>query len=368
MTSTLPPDPYKALGVQTDAELPEIRSAYRKLVLKCHPDRIQDASLKALKAQEFQEVQQAYGLLSDESRRLQYDERIKTYALRKQREIGNLAPSSNPFEYGVKNSEPRATKHTYEDVAYKPVRHRKKSASYESSDQDRKLRTRNEDGARDIRKNEVDERARARRGKEVKRAAYGEKVRIRNSQAARREAALVAEEFHQGRRVETFVKPLSPPPTKKIRLPPLPRASTFASGYQSDPQQRQRGSILKKAVTYSSESESDLPHYLHHRKTGSEPIRYTINNSRSESDGNYSRNSPPSPSYEPTRRNSASATEIPKLQRANSSGYTDYTTKKMHHSMGSDYGGSEDEGAYRSRRTNRSRPSSRQPYQKSAPQ
>ncbi|KAL2074179.1 hypothetical protein VTL71DRAFT_7957 [Oculimacula yallundae] len=107
MTSTLPPDPYKLLGVTKDAKLPEIRSAHRKLVLKCHPDKVQDAALKAIKQDEFQKVQQAYELLSDESKRLQYDEQVKLFELRKEMGRGNPTPRSNPFEFEVKNAEPR---------------------------------------------------------------------------------------------------------------------------------------------------------------------------------------------------------------------------------------------------------------------
>ena len=47
--SSFPPDPYKVLGVSKDAQTPEIRSAHRKLVLKCHPDKVQDPTLKAKK-------------------------------------------------------------------------------------------------------------------------------------------------------------------------------------------------------------------------------------------------------------------------------------------------------------------------------
>lgn len=197
----LPPDPYILLGVAKDAKLPEIRSAHRKLVLKCHPDKVQDAALKAIKQDEFQKVQQAYELLSDDNRRLQYDEQVKLHALRKEMGRGNPTPRSNPFEYEVKNAEPRATTYTtytqppprpmprettkvypqqqrpssYEDVAYEPVRHPKKSASYESADRDRKPRARDEDRTRDARRQEEDERVRAKFEKESKRTAYGEK-------------------------------------------------------------------------------------------------------------------------------------------------------------------------------------------------
>src|SRR3978361_2192037 len=107
MALNLPPDPYLALGVSKDAKLAQIRSAHRKLVLKCHPDKVQDAALKAEKQDEFQKVQQAYELLSDDSRRLQYDEQVKLYELRK--EMGRNGPTarSNPFEYEIRTAEPR---------------------------------------------------------------------------------------------------------------------------------------------------------------------------------------------------------------------------------------------------------------------
>lgn len=82
--SPLPPDPYKTLGVAKDAQIPEIRSAHRKLVLKCHPDKVQDPKLKAEKADEFQRVQQAYELLTDDAERRKYDDKVKVEELRKQ--------------------------------------------------------------------------------------------------------------------------------------------------------------------------------------------------------------------------------------------------------------------------------------------
>ncbi|CAG8973022.1 hypothetical protein HYALB_00007249 [Hymenoscyphus albidus] len=112
MSSPLPPNPYEALGVKKEATLPEIRSAHRKLVLKCHPDKVQDAALKAVKQDEFQKVQQAYELLSDENRRVQYDEQVKLFELRKEMGRGVPTPRSNPFEYAngveIRTAEPRA--------------------------------------------------------------------------------------------------------------------------------------------------------------------------------------------------------------------------------------------------------------------
>ncbi|KAK1978872.1 hypothetical protein LZ30DRAFT_598152 [Colletotrichum cereale] len=108
--SSLPPDPYKILGVSKDAQLPEIRSAHRKLVLKCHPDKVQDPTLKAQKQDEFQKVQQAYELLSNEHDRAKYDDNVKLAELRKEMAKGMAANTSAPRAprtYEVRTAEPR---------------------------------------------------------------------------------------------------------------------------------------------------------------------------------------------------------------------------------------------------------------------
>jgi len=84
MASPLPPDPYQALGVPKNAPIATIRSAHRKLVLQCHPDKVQDESLRAQKQDEFQKVQQAYEILSDDQRRQRYDEQVKLAELRRE--------------------------------------------------------------------------------------------------------------------------------------------------------------------------------------------------------------------------------------------------------------------------------------------
>lgn len=79
----LPPDPYKALGVPKTAQIPDIRTAYRKLVLTCHPDKVHDPTQKTEKLQEFQKIQHAYELLSDDKERAKYDQQVKLMELRK---------------------------------------------------------------------------------------------------------------------------------------------------------------------------------------------------------------------------------------------------------------------------------------------
>ncbi|KAI9833009.1 MAG: hypothetical protein M1819_003841 [Sarea resinae] len=84
MDEPLPPDPYVVLGVDKHASLPSIRSAYRKLVLTCHPDKVQDPTLKAKKVDEFQRVQQAYEILSDDQKLQQYKDQVRLAELRRE--------------------------------------------------------------------------------------------------------------------------------------------------------------------------------------------------------------------------------------------------------------------------------------------
>lgn len=80
MAIPLPPDPYKALGIEPTAPEGDIRKVYLKLVLKCHPDKIQDPTLRAQKTDEFHRIQEAWDLLSDKAKREDYDEKVKMNA------------------------------------------------------------------------------------------------------------------------------------------------------------------------------------------------------------------------------------------------------------------------------------------------
>jgi len=68
-------DYYEILGVARDASPDDIKSAYRKLALKWHPDRHQgDAQDKAAEAEEkFKRISEAHEVLSDTDKRKQYD-------------------------------------------------------------------------------------------------------------------------------------------------------------------------------------------------------------------------------------------------------------------------------------------------------
>lgn len=77
-------DPYEALGVTKDATVAEIKSSHRKLVLKCHPDKIKDESRRSEALDQFQKVQQAYECLSDEATRTKYDNKVKLAELKRE--------------------------------------------------------------------------------------------------------------------------------------------------------------------------------------------------------------------------------------------------------------------------------------------
>ena len=63
-------DYYKILGVSRDASAEDIKKAYRRLAMKFHPDRNpDDPSAKS----KFEEVGEAYAVLSDSQKRAAYD-------------------------------------------------------------------------------------------------------------------------------------------------------------------------------------------------------------------------------------------------------------------------------------------------------
>ncbi|KAK6143878.1 hypothetical protein DH2020_024226 [Rehmannia glutinosa] len=65
---------YSVLGIRKDASFSDIRTAYRKLALKWHPDRwAKNPSAAGEAKRRFQKIQEAYAVLSDKGKRSMYD-------------------------------------------------------------------------------------------------------------------------------------------------------------------------------------------------------------------------------------------------------------------------------------------------------
>jgi len=70
-------DYYKILGVDRKASADDIRSAYRKLAMKYHPDK-NPGDKKA--EDKFKDINEAYQVLSDEQKRARYDQLGSAYS------------------------------------------------------------------------------------------------------------------------------------------------------------------------------------------------------------------------------------------------------------------------------------------------
>ncbi|KAJ8752520.1 hypothetical protein K2173_004808 [Erythroxylum novogranatense] len=65
---------YSVLGIRKDASFSDIRTAYRKLAMKWHPDKwAKNPSVAGDAKRRFQQIQEAYSVLSDQSKRTLYD-------------------------------------------------------------------------------------------------------------------------------------------------------------------------------------------------------------------------------------------------------------------------------------------------------
>jgi len=64
------PDYYATLNVSPTAKLSEIKKSFRKLAMQYHPDKNKDEGAQ----EKFQELSEAYSILSDSEKRKEYDE------------------------------------------------------------------------------------------------------------------------------------------------------------------------------------------------------------------------------------------------------------------------------------------------------
>ena len=117
--------------MESSADASVIKTAYRKLVLKCHPDKFPDPTLKAQKQEEFQRVQQAYEIIGDEDRRRDYDLEVKAKKLKEELAKRGAPASTSTSAHGryvnvnIRTAEPppgwSPSKHsTSKSSPYKP--------------------------------------------------------------------------------------------------------------------------------------------------------------------------------------------------------------------------------------------------------
>ena len=93
-------DYYKILGVSQSASNDELKKAFRSLAKKYHPDRNKDdESAKA----KFQDVNEAYGILSNEKSRKEYDENLKNQRQREKEEDRQKIINETMQEYSNKS-------------------------------------------------------------------------------------------------------------------------------------------------------------------------------------------------------------------------------------------------------------------------
>ncbi|KAI8501548.1 DnaJ sub C member 7 [Branchiostoma belcheri] len=111
--SSMQTDFYKILGVERFATTDEIKRAYRKLALKCHPDKHAGASEdeKIAMEKKFKAIGEAHQTLSDPVEKAQYDRELRQIYLGDKDNTLHLPMLTRA---GIRVTSPRA--HTFHDI------------------------------------------------------------------------------------------------------------------------------------------------------------------------------------------------------------------------------------------------------------
>lgn len=64
---------YEIMGVEKSASPEEIKKAFKKQALRCHPDKATDEADREVRNEKFKELNEAYSVLSDDNKKRQYD-------------------------------------------------------------------------------------------------------------------------------------------------------------------------------------------------------------------------------------------------------------------------------------------------------
>ena len=92
---------FAVLEITSNATVDEVHSAYRRLAKRFHPDHYQGGS------ERFQQIQEAYAVLSDPASRSAHEKTLSNVAVRKAHEIRPrahpepLIPRSGPVDLGA---------------------------------------------------------------------------------------------------------------------------------------------------------------------------------------------------------------------------------------------------------------------------
>lgn len=104
---------YEMLGVTKNAPSSEIKKAYRTLAIKYHPDR--NLGNKAAE-EKFKDINEAYEVLSDQTRRVQYDQSLSKSRFKAG--LGNFGRNNGSAQGRVRT--PDRSRNRVDDGDYRP--------------------------------------------------------------------------------------------------------------------------------------------------------------------------------------------------------------------------------------------------------